>query len=92
MKQAKAIAVEKGIDEAYKSYRIDFGDDMILWFDAQKSGEYGFTGDWNMYIFHTDNERDMQIKAFQEYSNDEAGAVNYMRALEAIEDYELNQK
>lgn len=68
------------------SYRIDFGNGMVLWFDAE-DGPYGLTGDWNKYIFFTDNEEDMRIKAFQEASSAEAGAYNYMTALEAIEDY-----
>lgn len=84
---AKVIDTEKTANGT--SYRIDFGDGMVLWFDAEDTPD-GLTGDWNKYIFFTDNEEDMRIKAFQEASSDEAGAYNYMDALDAIEEYRAN--
>jgi hypothetical protein len=86
---AKIIQTEK--TDNGTSYRIDFGDGMVLWFDTWET-EDGLTGDWNQYIFHTNNERDMEVKAFQEASNDEVGAYNYMAALETIEEYIANNK
>jgi hypothetical protein len=86
---AKVIQKEGGtIGCGWHSYRIDFGNGMVLWFDATDNEDESneedtfYTGDWNMYIFHTDNARDMEIKAFQE------NADNYSDALDAIQDYE----
>lgn len=71
------------------SYRIDFGGGMVLWFDVWTDDSGEVTGDWNKFIFHTDNERDIQEKAFMDASSDEAGAYNFATALElAAEAYE----
>lgn len=77
---AKILQEEKTANGA--SYRIDFGDGMILWFDVWTDEGGEVTGDWNKYIFHTDNQQDMREKAFQEASSDEAGAYNFATALE----------
>ena len=73
------------------SYQIQFNDEMILWFDTWRDEDGEITGDWNKYIFHTNNEQDMKDKAFQEANNDKAGAYNYAAALEACEQYEQAQ-
>ena len=78
------IAIEKNTETT--SYQIDFGNSMILWFDTWHDVD-GLTGDWNKYIFHTDNARDMEEKAFQEANNDDAGAYNYATALETCVAY-----
>lgn len=72
------------------SFLIDFGGGMKLWFDTWKTDEGDITGDWNKYIFYTDDEQDMKEKAFQEYSNDEGDAVNFMAALELCEQASKN--
>jgi len=69
------------------SYRIDFGDGMLLWFDTWRDDDGEFTGDWNKYIFYTNDEQDMKEKAFQEACNYD-GAYNFMTALELCEEYE----
>lgn len=76
---AKIIGREKTDNGA--SYRIDFENGITLWFDVWMSdGE--ITGDWNKYIFHTENAKDVEEKAFQEAHSDEAGAYNFMTAME----------
>lgn len=85
---AKIIKTEKGANG--NSYRIDFGDGIILWFDTWKTEDGELTGDWNKYIFYTNNEQDMKEKAFQDAHSDEAGAYNYITALELCEEYESN--
>lgn len=78
------VAVERdGKDNA--SVRIAFNDQMTLWFDVWRDKDYGVTGDWNQYIFRTDNEDDMAIKAFQDAHNEEVGAYNYAAAIELAE-------
>jgi hypothetical protein len=68
------------------SYLVEFDNGMKLWFDVwYEAGE--LTGDWNKYIFSTNDEEDMKIKAFQDAHNDEAGAYNYMDALSAIDSH-----
>jgi hypothetical protein len=84
--QAKIIKTEQKDNDGYISHLIDFGDNMKLWFDVNTDGDY-LTGDWNKYIFHTNNEQDMREQAFQEDSNDEIGAYNYSIALELSEEY-----
>jgi len=81
----RVIATEKNSHTT--SYQIDFGGGMILYFDTWNDSD-GLTGDWNKYIFHIDNARDMEEKAFQEANSDEAGAYNFAAALEACEAYE----
>lgn len=89
---AKIIQEEKSAEG--RSYRIDFGGGMVLWFDVWVNASGEIIGDWNKYIFHTDDARDMEIKAFQEAHNDEAGAYNFAEAFEvasdAFEDAECN--
>jgi hypothetical protein len=87
---AKIIKVIKGTDG--NSYRIDFGDGMLLWFDTWRDSDGELTGDWNKYIFTIGNEEDDKIKAFQDANNDDAGAYNYATALETCELYETNNK
>lgn len=88
---AKILRTEKTTDGM--SVQIDFGGGMILWFDVWKDDCGDITGDWNKYIFRTDNEQDMKEKAFQEAHNDEAGAYNFATALELASDaYESNLK
>lgn len=90
---AKIIKVEPTTPDGYTSYQIDFGDNMILWFDSHHEDEDGgsyVTGDWNKYIFFTDNEQDMKEKAFQDANDDEVGAYNHATAIEIIEEYEAN--
>ena len=82
---AKIIKVEPTTPDGYISIQIDFGNNMILWFDAHKDEDGEITGDWNKYIFNTKNPDDIAIKAFQEASNDEVGAYNYATALELAE-------
>lgn len=72
-------------ENGFVSLLIAFSENMVLWFDAHKNEDGEITGDWNQYIFFTDNEDDMAIKAFQEANNDEVGAYNYMTALELAE-------
>jgi len=85
MNTPKIIGSDKNANG--NSYQIDFGNGMILWFDTWNDGD-GLTGDWNKYIFHIDNARDMEEKAFQEANSDEAGAYNFAAAIAACEDYE----
>ena len=89
---AKIIKTEPITPDGRISFLIDFGGGMQLWFDAHKDEDGEITGDWNKYIFRTDNEQDMLEKAFQDACNDEVGAYNYMTALETIEEYENNKK
>jgi hypothetical protein len=86
MTTPKIIKVEKS--ENGNSYQIDFGDNMVLWFDLYKDADGELTGDWNKYIFGVHNEQDQKEKAFQEANSDEAGAYNYMTALELCEEYQ----
>lgn len=82
-----AKIIDKNIIDANSaSYRIDFGDDMILWFDVWINEDNEIAGDWNKYIFFTDNEDDVKEKAFQEANNEDVGAYNFMTALELCED------
>jgi hypothetical protein len=87
MNTAKIIAKEYNDNGA--SYRIQWPCGMKLWFDVY-TDEYGdVNGDWNKYIFHTDDEQDMKEKAFQEAHNDEVGAYNFADALAlAAADYQ----
>lgn len=85
----KILKVEKTEDG--NSYQIDFGAGMVLWFDIWHTAD-GLTGDWNQYIFSVNNEHDQKVKDFQEASNDEVGAYNYMTAIELCEEYEENNK
>jgi len=93
---AKVIDIEKGEDG--NSYRIDFGNGMVLWFDTWTNpengsdGEHDLMGDWNKYIFNLNDANDVRIKEFQEAHNDEAGAYNYAAALEACEEYESSHQ
>ncbi len=73
-------------NENGKSYRIDFGGGMVLWFDAWKDAEGEITGDWNKYIFFLNDPEDVKIKAFQEANSDEAGAYNFATALELVQE------
>jgi hypothetical protein len=88
---AKIIKVEKNLIPG-NSYQIDFGDNMVLWFDTWRDEDGELNGEWNQYIFLLDNERDVEIKAFKEANNDEAGAYNYATALELCEEYESNNQ
>lgn len=81
---AKIIKVEKDSDTA-ASVQIDFGNNMILWFDVWQDSDGEITGDWNKYIFTIGNEEDEKIKAFQDAHNDDAGAYNFATALELAE-------
>lgn len=74
--------LNKEVTETGASYQIDFGGGMVLWFDVWTDSEGEITGDWNQYIFATDSAEDMRVKAFQDASNDQAGAYNFMTALE----------
>jgi hypothetical protein len=74
------------------SYLIDFGNNMQLWFDTWLDENNEFTGDWNKYIFYTNDHQDMQEKAFQDANNDECGAYNFATALELCESEYLNNK
>jgi len=80
MKTPKIIASEYTKDGA--SYRIKWPCGMTLWFDLWRDEDGQLTGDWNKYIFHTNDEEDMKEKAFQEANNDDAGAYNYSDALD----------
>lgn len=81
----KIIKVEPMNPDGYISALIDFGGGMKLWFDAHKDEDGEVTGDWNQYIFGTNNEHDQKVKAFQEAHNDEVGAYNYATAIELLE-------
>lgn len=60
--------------------------ELEVWFDVWESnGE--LTGDWNMYIFQMDNERDLKVKALQEDADNFSEAISV-----AIEYYEQNKK
>ena len=89
---AKIIKVEPTTPDGYISIKIDFGNHMILWFDAHKDEDGEITGDWNKYIFYDNNEDDQKIKEFQNANSDDAGAYNYAGALEACELYESNNQ
>ena len=56
-------------------------DFSFVWLDDDE-----VTGDWNKYIFHTDDDDDMKEKAFQDASNDECGAYNFMTAFDLVAD------
>lgn len=84
MKTPKII--DKEITEDGVSYRIQWPCGMTLWFDVWRDEDGEITGDWNKYIFFTDNEDDMKEKAFQDAHNDEAGAYNYADALSIASD------
>lgn len=85
----RIIKTEPTTPDGQISFLIDFGiidgEPMQLWFDAYKDEDGEVAGDWNRYIFHTNNEQDMKEKAFQEAHNDEVGAYNYATALELAE-------
>lgn len=87
---AKIINVEKNANG--NSYQIDFGNGMVLWFDTWRDDDGDLNGDWNKYIFHTNNEQDMKEKAFQDTHNDDAGAYNFSTAMETCEEYESLNK
>ena len=86
---AKIIKTEKSNDG--NSYLIDFGDGMTLWFDTWQDQDGEFSGDWNKYIFHLDDEEDLREHTFQYASNDESGAYNFMTAMELCELEETEQ-
>lgn len=89
---AKILEQTGSLDGEGRSYRIDFGGGMVLWFDVWRDSDGEITGDWNMYIFNLVSEEDMKIKAFQEANNNEVGAYNYMTALElATEAFEMSE-
>lgn len=59
---AKIIATEQTEDGT--SYRIQFENNLKLWFDTWlEDGE--LAGDWNQYIFYLDDPKDLEIKDFQ---------------------------
>lgn len=85
--------INKEVTENGASYQIDFGGGMVLWFDVWTDERGDITGDWNQYIFATDDAQDMRVKAFQDANNDEAGAYNFSTALEiAANAYENDLK
>lgn len=93
IKYPKIIAVETikhASGEQSNSYRVQFNKNMILWFDTERDENGELTGDWNKYIFFDTDEQDQKDKAFQDANSDEAGAYNYMTAIELCEQYELN--
>lgn len=55
---------------------------MVLWFDVWTYESGDVTGDWNKFIFHTENEQDMRERAFMQACSDEAGAYNFATALD----------
>jgi len=61
---------------------------LKIWVDVWKE-DNEFRADWNQYIFHLDNDKDMEIKKFQEDANnfDEATsiAINYCENNRTIE-------
>lgn len=90
MKTPKIIDKQYTDDGA--SYRIQWPCGMTLWFDLWRDGYGDFTGDWNKYIFFTDNEDDLRERDFQDANNEEAGAYNFADALSlSIEQYENDQ-
>lgn len=84
MQHPKIVKTEKHDDGI--SVQIDFGDGMLLWFDAWRDENGDITGDWNKYIFHTNDDQDMREKAFQEANDNESGAYNFATALELASD------
>lgn len=81
-----AKIIDEVRNENGMSFQIDFGNGMVLWYDAWKNKDGEVTGDWNKYIFRTDNAQDMEEKAFQDANSDEAGAYNFATALELAEE------
>jgi len=72
----KIINTEK--HEGGYSFLMDFGTQK-LWLDAIKNtDDDDYSIDWNKYIFFTKNEKDMEIKKFQE------DTANYETALNTI--------
>lgn len=67
-------------DRKSASVQIVFNEEMTLWFDVWFDGDE-ITGDWNKYIFRTDDAQDMREKAFQDAHNDDVGAYNFADAL-----------
>lgn len=91
MKIPKIIATDK--TSVGTSYHIDFGNNMLLWFDVWEDEGGEITGDWNKYIFFADDEQDMKEKDFQEANNDEVGAYNFADALSLCrEQYEIDKE
>lgn len=84
MQNPKIIQTEKHDDGI--SVLIDFGEGMRLWFDAWRDESGDITGDWNKYIFYTNDEQDMREKAFQDANDSESGAYNFATALELAGD------
>ncbi len=73
----KAIKIDKT-----GSVLIDTNKGFNVWVDVWKDAD-GLTADWNKYIFHLNNENDINIKAFQE------DCSNFIEATEvAIDFYE----
>lgn len=67
-----------------ESYLVKFNKNMQLWVDSWKDNENNTCYDWNQYIFFLNNARDVEIKSFQENSD------NYEDALTAIDKHILN--
>ncbi len=83
----KILKTEKtNVTENSYSVQIQFNDEITLWFDVWMDEDGEIDGDWNKYIFHTDNEQDMKKKAFQEAHSDEAGAYNFATAMSIASD------
>ena len=69
---------ENGIGQAIQIEK----DGLKVWFDVYKQNDE-ITGDWNKYIFDLKNSEDLEIKQFQENSE------NYSEILDlAIAEYE----
>lgn len=58
--------------------------DIEVWIDVWYDSDDGYATEWNKYIFHTNCEKDMQIKDFQESSE------NFQKASEVAIDYYIN--
>ena len=72
----KIINKEINKEEKTASYKIQFNKDITLWFDMYLNDNNEITGDWNKYIFHTNDTQDMKEQAFQ---ND---VINFQNAIE----------
>ena len=72
--------INKEYTEDGASYCIQWPCGMKLWFDVWQDDNGDTNGDWNKYIFFTDNEQDMREKAFQDANNAEVGAYNFSEA------------
>ena len=55
-------AIKKDINGSIK---IDTNKGFFVWVDVWKDGEK-FVADWNKYIFHLNDSLDLDIKKFQE--------------------------